>query len=233
MTRVALFGAEGRMGTLIAKELKENPAFDLIQTFDAGDELTLDANVEIVIDFSLPQAWISLDLLLKGSEVALVSGTTGIGVEHEQMLNRWSQDHAVFYSSNMSVGIHVLGELMKTATSMLGESYDRELIEFHHKRKKDSPSGTALSLLENWEGETVYGRQGNCGTRIPGTVGVHAIRGGDVVGEHHIHFLGEGERLTISHLATDRRVFVMGALRAAAFLIGKPVGLYSMKELLE
>ncbi len=232
MTRIALFGSKGRMGRLIAEEIMGNPDFDLIQTFDMGDELALDPSVELVIDFSLPQAWKSLDSLVNGTNVAVVSGTTGLGKTEMQLLKSWSKNHAVFYSSNMSVGIHVLGMLMKTATRMLGESFDRELIEFHHGRKKDSPSGTALSLLENWNGEKIYGRHGNTGEREAGTVGVHAVRGGDIAGEHHLYFLGEGERLTLSHLATDRRVFVKGALRAAAFIAGKPPGLYDMEDLL-
>ncbi len=233
MTRIALFGSEGRMGKLIAEEVTGNPGYEVIQAFDSGDELTLDPRVEVVIDFSLPQAFSALNTLVKGKDVAIVSGTTGLGETERQMLESWSRNHAVFYSSNMSVGVHVLGMLMKTATRMLGESFDRELIEFHHGRKKDSPSGTALSLLNNWDGEQVYGRLGDTGERKAGTVGVHAVRGGDVAGEHHLHFLGDGERLTLSHLATNRRVFVMGALRAAAFIVGKPYGLYRMEDLLD
>ena len=231
MTRIALFGSEGRMGRLIAEEIMDNPDFDLIQTFDSGDELSLNPSVEIVVDFSLPQAWSALNTLVSGKEVAIVSGTTGLGETEQQMLKSWSKNHAVFYSSNMSVGIHVLGMLMKTATRML-EGFDRELIEFHHGRKKDSPSGTALSLLSNWDGEKIYGRHGDTGEREAGTVGVHAVRGGDVAGEHHLHFMGEGERLTLSHLATDRRVFVKGALRAALFIKGKTSGLYGMEDML-
>lgn len=122
---------------------------------------------------------------------------------------------------------------METASSMLGDDFDRELIEFHHRRKKDSPSGTALSLLKNWDGEKVYGRHGDTGERKSGTVGVHAVRGGDVVGEHHLYFMGDGERLTVSHQATDRRVFALGAIRAADFIVSKSSGLYNMEDMLE
>ncbi len=232
MTAVAIFGSEGRMGKLVTEEVVKNPDFDLIQTFDSGDELNLLPSVKVVVDFSLPQAWRNLDTLVTGADVAIVSGTTGIGVTERGMLKSWSQKHAVFYSSNMSVGIHVLGKLMKIATSMLGDSFDRELIEFHHGEKKDSPSGTALSLLNNWNGSHVFGREGVVDCRDSGSIGVHSVRGGDVVGDHHLYFLGEGERLTLSHSATSRKVFVCGALRAAEFITRQPVGLYSMEDML-
>ncbi len=230
MTKVAVFGADGRMGRLIIEEAPGR--LDLVQTFDAGDELTLSSSVEVVIDFSLPSAWNSLNTLIAGTDVALVSGTTGLGESERILLNNWKTSRPVFYSSNMSVGIFVLGKLMETASDLLDDSFDRELIEFHHRRKKDSPSGTALSLLKIWDGDKVYGRHGNTGERETGTVGVHAVRGGDVTGEHHLHFLGEGERLTISHLATDRRVFALGAIRAADFIAGKTPGMYSMEDML-
>ncbi|MCD4709025.1 MAG: 4-hydroxy-tetrahydrodipicolinate reductase [Candidatus Sabulitectum sp.] len=230
MTKVAVFGADGRMGRLVADE--SGGRLDLIQTFDTGDELTLNPQVEVVIDFSLPSAWNNMNTLIAGTDVALVSGTTGLGEDERRMLEIWVTRRPVFYSSNMSVGIHVLGKLMEAASGMLGDGFDRELIEFHHRGKKDSPSGTALSLLKRWDGEKVYGRQGGTGERETGTVGVHAVRGGDVTGEHHLHFLGDGERVTISHLATDRRVFALGAIRAADFIAGKPPGIYGMEDML-
>lgn len=230
MTKVAVFGADGRMGRLIIEEAPGR--LDLVQTFDTGDELMLNSSVEVVIDFSLPSAWNNLNTLIAGTDAALVSGTTGLGESERILLNNWKTSRPVFYSSNMSVGIYVLGKLMETASDLLDDSFDRELIEFHHRRKKDSPSGTALSLLKTWDGDKVYGRHGNTGERETGTVGVHAVRGGDVTGEHHLHFLGEGERLTISHLATNRRVFAMGAIRAADFIAGKTPGMYSMEDML-
>jgi len=231
MTRVAIFGAEGRMGRLLTTEAEGR--IDLVQSFDTEDELTLDPSVEVVIDFSLPSAWNNLDTLIRGTDVALVSGTTGLGEDQVALLRKWKANHPVFYSANMSVGIHVLGRLMELASSMLGENFDRELIEFHHGNKNDSPSGTALSLLKNWDGDRVFGRNGNIGKRKKGSVGVHSVRGGDVTGEHHLYFLGEGERLTLSHMATNRRVFALGAIRAADFVAGKPSGMYSMEDMLE
>ncbi len=230
MTRIAVFGANGRMGKLVIQEALGE--VEVIQTFDAGDMLHLDPTVEVVIDFSLPAAWDNLDTLISGKNVSLVSGTTGLADKEKNKLKQWSAEHPVFYSSNMSIGIFVLNKLLSDASEMLGDSFDKELIEFHHRRKKDSPSGTALSILNNWNEEAVYGRHGESGERQSGTIGVHAVRGGDVIGEHQLHFLGDGERLTISHTATDRRVFAIGAIRAALFITGKPIGMYNMEDLL-
>jgi 4-hydroxy-tetrahydrodipicolinate reductase len=230
MTRVAIFGSEGRMGRLFLSQASEK--LKIIQTFDKGDSCKLDSSVEVVIDFSQASAWRDLDTLLTGTDAALVSGTTGPEINESRLLEKWISRRPVFYSSNMSVGIYVLGKLMKAATDMLGDSFDHELVEFHHRKKKDSPSGTALSLLENWPGRAVFGRSGDSGEREPGTAGVHSVRGGDVAGEHHLYFLGNGERLTISHTATDRMIFVHGAVRAAEFIAGKPSGLYGMEDML-
>ena len=231
MTRVAIFGSEGRMGRLFASQASGK--LEIVQTFDKGDNYKLNSSVEVVIDFSQISAWEDLDTLLDGTDVALVSGTTGTEVNESRLLKKWASTRPVFYSSNMSIGIYVLGKLMKVATDMLGDSFDHELVEFHHRNKKDSPSGTALSLLENWTDRVVFGRNGDSGEREPGTAGVHSVRGGDVAGEHHLYFLGDGERLTISHIATDRKIFVAGAVRAAVFIKKKPVGLYGMEDMLE
>lgn len=230
MTAAAVFGAAGRMGKLIVSEAAGR--LEVIQTIDTGSRMKLDPAVEVVIDFSLSDAWRDLNSLLADSSVPLVSGTTGLGEQEIELMKHWASNRPVFYSSNMSVGIHVLGKLMDVSSKLLDDSFDRELVEFHHRRKKDSPSGTALSLLDHWNNTRVFGRDGDSGERKPGTVGVHCVRGGDVVGEHHLHFMGDGERLTISHVATDRKVFALGALRAANFVIGKPPGLYSMEDML-
>lgn len=230
MIPVAVFGAMGRMGKLIQAGSFSN--IEIIQTFDQGDALKLKPGVKVLIDFSLPAAWHSLDLLLETGDAALVSGTTGIQEEEKALLKKWAAVRPVFYSSNMSVGIHVMKKLLVQAESMLGESFDVELVEFHHNRKIDSPSGTALKLLEGIPGRRVHGREGAEGPRNSGDVGVHSIRGGDVAGEHHVHFLGQGERLVLSHTATDRKIFAQGALRAVEFVVNKAPGLYGMEDML-
>lgn len=218
------------MGSLFQSET--DSGIEIVQTIDKGDQPILDPGVQVVIDFSLPEAWELLDELLGGGKAALVSGTTGLGDVQMEYLEKWSTKRPVFYSSNMSVGIYVLGKLMTEADRMLGGSFDRELIEFHHALKADSPSGTALSLLDNWKGRRVYGRTAGRCARSKNEIGVHSIRGGDVTGEHHLHYLGQGERLVLSHIATDRRVFVQGALRAVKFICGKKNGLYGMEDML-
>ena len=230
MTRVAIFGSDGRMGRLFTGG--SSGKLDIVQTFDKGDSYKLDSSVEVVIDFSQVSAWGDLDTLLTGNEAALVSGTTGTGVNENRLLDKWSSVRPVFYSSNMSIGIYVLGELMRIATDMLGDSFDHELVEFHHRNKKDSPSGTALSLLGNWSEQVVFGRNRDSGERKPGTAGVHSVRGGDVAGERRHYFHGDGEWFTKGQAATGRMVFVNGAIRAAEFIAGKPSGLYGMEDML-
>lgn len=216
MINLTLFGAKGRMGSLIQAEAGGDTA--VVQCIDATDPLRLDASSDAVVDFSLASAWNSLDELLHGTSVPLVSGTTGLKKPQLELLEKWSCERPVFYSANMSVGVFVLHKLMKRAEELLDESWDRELIEFHHNRKLDSPSGTALSLLENW----------------PGNAPAHSIRGGDVTGEHHLYYMGQGERLVLSHIATDRRVFALGALKAVRYLSGlREPGLYGMEDMLE
>ena len=138
----------------------------------------------------------------------------------------------------MSLGVHVLVDLCRRAASQLGPDFDVEVTELHHRLKVDAPSGTAVRLVEALrEGRVpspsvVYGRSGRPGARPPGEIAVHALRGGDVIGDHTVHFLGSGERIELTHRATDRDVFARGALRAAAFVAGKPAGRYGMPDLI-
>jgi 4-hydroxy-tetrahydrodipicolinate reductase len=154
-----------------------------------------------------------------------------------ELLRKWSLERPVFHSSNMSQGIHVLGKLLDLAAGMLSRDFSLEVVEIHHGGKVDSPSGTALSLVEIWEGhagggQRIMGRCGAVGPREKDEIGIHSLRGGDVPGEHQLHLLGSGERLVLAHSATGRRTFVRGALRAAEFLIGREPGLYSMDDMM-
>lgn len=237
MPVIAVFGSEGHMGKLVCLEAGDA----CIAGYDIkGPGLNLDvelpAEVDVIIDFSLPGAWRELDRLLEGSKTALVSGTTGLGAEEAKLIDKWSKERAVFYSANMSRGIFVLGRLLADSAEMLGEDFDMELVEIHHSRKVDSPSGTALTLSKIWKnrcgGDEKYGRQGAAGPRARGEIGIHSVRGGDVVGEHNIYLLGDGERLLLSHIATGRNTFAIGAVKAAEWLVGKPAGLYSMEDMM-
>lgn len=229
--RYAVFGAGGRMGILVIREAR-NLSFELTAALDLGSNMEIPEGTDVVFDFSSSSAWGDLDRALSGSRAALVSGTTGIDGSHRAMLEQWSRERPVFYSSNMSTGVFVLNRLARQAREMLGEGFDVEIIEIHHRNKLDSPSGTAIALLEGSSGDVVYGRRGNTGVRSSTEVGVHSLRGGDVAGEHQVHLLGQGERLCLTHMTTDRRVLALGAIRAAGFLARQAPGLYGMEDML-
>jgi 4-hydroxy-tetrahydrodipicolinate reductase len=167
-----------------------------------------------------------------------VSGTTGLGADEVSALEEASARVAVFWEPNMSFGVHLLVDLAKRAAAALGEEFDVEVSETHHRLKVDAPSGTAGRLLDTLRdaggtrSQLVYGRHGQPGKRPRNEIGVHALRGGDVIGDHTVHFLGLGERLELTHRATDRDLFVRGALRAAEFVAVKPPGRYFMSDLL-
>ena len=192
---------------------------------------------DVVIDFSNPAVLDSLLEYCLTNGVPAVLATTGYTEADLRLVDGLAEKVPVFRSANMSVGVAVLRMLVRRAAQAL-EGFDIEIVEAHHRRKKDAPSGTALMLLEaaraGSAGETapVFGREGRDCARKPGDIGVHSIRGGTVAGEHEVLFLGESERITLSHSAENRGVFANGALRAAAFLIGRAPGLYDMDDLL-
>lgn len=236
--KLCVFGSQGRMGKLVREEAGDS----VIACYDArppgrSPVEPLPGETDVVIDFSLPSAWHDLDTLLSSGDAALVSGTTGLGPSEEKMLRSWSRQRPVFYSSNMSRGIYVLGKLLKQAALMLKDQFSLEIVEYHHSGKVDSPSGTALTLAEIWRsaeggGELVMGRSGPAGPREDEEIGIHSVRGGDVTGDHELNLLGQGERLCLSHSATGRRTFALGALRAAQFLRGMEPGLYGMEDMM-
>jgi len=237
--KLCLFGSEGKMGQLIREEAGDSvvACYDRIPP-GLKTDTPIPEEVDVVIDFSLPSAWNDLDKLLSPSSASLVTGTTGLGYTEKEMLARWARDRAVFVSSNMSIGIYVLGKLLASAAKMLAGDFDLEIVECHHSKKVDSPSGTALTLFEIWEksgggGRKVYGRSGQTGPRPSGEIGIHSLRGGDVVGDHQLYLLGKGERLLLSHSATGRRTFAAGALKAAEFVNDKPPGIYTMDDMMQ
>jgi 4-hydroxy-tetrahydrodipicolinate reductase len=169
-------------------------------------------------------------------KVALVCGTTGLDRDAEHALDEAAKQVAVLYAPNMSFGVHVLAELVTLAVKKLGLEFDVEIVEAHHKAKIDAPSGTAKRLTEAARAgresliRETRGRDGNVGARKKDEIGVHAIRGGDVVGDHTVMLLGQGERLELTHRATSRDLFARGALRAARFVVGKPAGRYTIAD---
>lgn len=198
---------------------------------------------DVVIDFSAPAA---LRRLLdpageRWHGKALVVGTTGLGPEEEALLEEVARHAVVVQAANYSVGVNLLLQLVATAAKVLpGTAFDVEIVEAHHRRKVDAPSGTALALADavarargvDAAAARRDGRSGDVGARPAGEIGLHALRGGSIVGEHRVHFLGEAERIEFSHIATDRRLFAEGALLAARWAQGRPAGRYQMKDVL-
>lgn len=230
-----LIGGKGRMGSLIASTA-EAAGHTVLGMADAFDKSALEGEAaDVVIDFSHRDnlSWIK-DYVL-ANHCALVYGTTGVTEEDKAVLNELAKTVPVFYSSNFSYGVAVLRKLIATAVPLLKDTFDMELVETHHNQKKDAPSGTAKALLEimNPDGEfkEVYGREGITGARGK-EIGVHALRGGTEAGEHSVFFFGDNERITVSHHAANRQIFVNGAIRAAQYLEGRDAGMYNMDDLL-
>jgi len=252
MIRIGIQGAAGHMGqmliqgTLLAEDLELIGAFDaqelgrdagtlagceesgVLVAFVNGDSL---ATCDVVIDFSLPAG--TEALLAYGGETALVLGTTGLSDDQQAQVLSASRTRPIVQAANFSTAMNVLLELVAQAGSLL----PAEIVELHHARKRDAPSGTALALAgaltgARGSGTTIHGRTGVCGPRSREEIGIHALRGGDMVGEHRVLLASEGERLELSHVAGSRLAFSDGALRAARWVVGKPPGLYEMKDVL-
>jgi 4-hydroxy-tetrahydrodipicolinate reductase len=192
---------------------------------------------DVVIDFSNAAAIPALVRSIKRARVALVSGTTGLAAEGRAAFDDLAQTVPVLWAANMSPGVEAVAQMARLAAATLGEEYDIEIVETHHRQKVDAPSGTALRLAEavrEARPDLVmkHGREGRPGARAKNELAVMALRGGDVIGDHTVHLLGLGERIEITHRATQRDVFARGALRAARWLIRKKPGRYALRDLL-
>ena len=253
---VIIMGATGRMGTTLVNMVRADGAFTLAGVVERAEKIA-DAKAlgcpaatdvadvlaqtpgAIVIDFTAPEASIATARAVAAVGASHVIGTTGFSDEQRVELARIAEQTPVFWASNMSVGVNVLLKLLPELTRLLGNDYDVEMMEIHHNRKKDSPSGTALRLAEciadakEWPLEEVacYHREGIIGERPKREIGVQTLRGGDVVGVHTVYFMGQGERIEVTHQAHSRENFAMGALRAARWLHGRAPGkLYNMQD---
>jgi 4-hydroxy-tetrahydrodipicolinate reductase len=218
---------------------------EVADAFAAGGDpqhrlATGDAGACVVIDFSLPESVDkTVDYCLE-NKAALVSGTTGLNEKQRERMEAASKKIPVIYGTNMSAGMNVLFNLVGKAATMLGDEYDIEIVEQHHRFKKDAPSGSALTLAENICKATgreinqslTHGRSGKDALRQKGDIGMHAVRAGDIVGVHSVIFGTLGETVTLNHTANSRDTFVRGALRAAKWLVGKEAGLYSMADVM-
>jgi 4-hydroxy-tetrahydrodipicolinate reductase len=226
--RIALFAPEGRMGKAIAAAIEQDPGFELDN--DNGD---------VLVDFSAPDALqASLDRALSAG-IPILIGTTGLDDLADQRIAKAAATIAVLKAPNTSLGVALLSDLAERAAQVLGpDQWDIEIVEAHHSKKADAPSGTALHLGEavrrgRGGASEERGRDGAGLKRQPGAIGYSAIRGGTVAGDHDVMFLGPDERLILSHSAENRGIFARGALAAARFLKGKPAGLYTMRDVIE
>jgi 4-hydroxy-tetrahydrodipicolinate reductase len=207
-------------------------------TDDRGQALH---GAQVAIDFTLPSALDANVGACIESGTALVVGTTGLSDAQMALLERASREIPIVYARNMSVGMNVFMHFVTAAAGTLGDEYDVEIVEAHHRYKVDAPSGTALALGESVAGArqsrldelAVKTREGQTGPRVPGTIGFSVIRGGNIVGDHTVMFISADERLEFTHRAADRRAFALGALRAARWLAGRAPGLFSMSDVLD
>lgn len=263
-TNIAVNGANGRMGRALVQACAENPNAKLAAAIvragsevvgsDAGtiagiaplnvtllsDKTLLPNGVQVWIDFTLPEGLMeSIDYCVN-QHIPMVIGTTGLSEQQIQTIHTAGKSIPIVFAPNMSVGVNLCLSILRTAAQTLGEDYDVEIVEAHHKNKVDAPSGTALRMGEvvadalgvNLADKAEYTRHGNIGAREPGTIGFQTIRAGDIVGEHTVTFAGIGERVEIAHKATSRLTFARGAIRAALWLVGKNSAVYNMQDVL-
>lgn len=261
---IAIVGAAGRMGRMLVREVTHtkgcrvsgatgSPGSGTIGK-DAGelagvhalgipvedDPAPVIARAHAVIDFTRPDATVEHARLCAQANAAHIVGTTGLTADHESALELAARHCQVVYAPNMSVGVNLLLALTEKVASVLGEDYDIEIFEMHHRHKVDAPSGTALGLGKAaargrdiaHEEAAVFTREGQTGARPAGKIGYATLRGGDVVGEHTVIFAGDGERIEIGHRASDRKIFAAGAIRAAQWARKQGYGLYSMRDVL-
>jgi 4-hydroxy-tetrahydrodipicolinate reductase len=240
MARIGIIGSEGRMGRVLVEAIAAAGEVLAGGVDKDGDVAALAAASDVLVDFSSPHALEgNLDAAVAAG-VPIVVGTTGLEERHHFVCDHAAAGIAVLQTGNTSLGVTLLAHLVREAASRLGEDWDIEIVESHHRLKVDAPSGTALLLGEAAAGgrgidlasHSQRGRDGITGARRQGDIGFASLRGGSVAGDHTVHFLADNERLALSHIAENRAIFARGALRAARWLVGKPAGRYNMKEVL-
>ena len=261
---VGVIGAGGRMGRMLIEAVQDNPQTTLNAAIerqgsslvgaDAGevaaigrlevqivDDLKAVINdIDVLIDFSLPDATEQNMQICAANKVAMVIGTTGFNEQQEQVLKEASKQIAIVYAGNYSTGVNLSLKLLAMAAKAFGNDADVEVIEAHHKHKLDAPSGTAYMMAEavaeargqNLKDVAIYGREGQTGEREAGSIGIHAIRGGEIIGDHTVMFIADGEVVEITHRARARMTFAAGAVRAATWVIKQEVGQYNMQDVL-
>lgn len=264
MISIAIMGAGGRMGAALVQNIKNFPNLKLVAAveqpghpmvgLDSGTVAGMPPNgvpvtddpdaavaaADVVIDFTFHAAVPSVAACVRRHRKAYVLGTTGLTPDELASVETAAQVVPVLMAPNMSLGVNLLLNLVKQAAAILDASYDIEIVEMHHRHKKDAPSGTALALAKaaaagrgvDFDSVACYGREGITGERTPGTIAVHAVRGGDVVGDHVVMFAADGERVELVHKATGRGGLASGALRAAEWLVTQRPGFHALRDML-
>jgi len=241
MTRVIITGAKGRMGQALFACAKNFRDLKIAAAVDLGDDLsTVISKGDVVVDFSSHDAIPVIAGLCAKSKKAIVIGTTGHSEKEKAEIEGRKSEIPIVLASNFSTGVNALFWLTRKAAEILGSDFDLEIVEMHHRLKKDAPSGTAKSLAEilaevrklQLEKAARHGRVGIVGERTAAEIGIHSIRGGDVVGDHTVIFANKGERLELTHKASSREAFANGALRAALWVVKQKPGLYVMQDVL-
>ncbi|MGN0106701.1 MAG: 4-hydroxy-tetrahydrodipicolinate reductase [Hominilimicola sp.] len=249
MTKIIMNGCNGKMGQVITRLVSEDDDCEIVAGFDVNnsientypvftnpDEFTGDADV--VIDFSHPSALTNILDYCKKRKLPVILATTGFTNEQKKEFTDASDEIPVFFSANMSLGINLLIALAKKATKLLEGNFDIEIVERHHNQKIDAPSGTALAIADaidetlSFPAEYVYDRHAVRRKRKKTEIGLHAVRGGTIVGDHEIIFAGNDEVIELKHSASSKEVFAVGAIKAAKFITDKPAGMYNMNDLI-
>jgi 4-hydroxy-tetrahydrodipicolinate reductase len=241
MTRIVIIGSKGRMGQALLACAARNPALQVAGQIDVGEDLrSVIEGTDVVIDFSFHKATLEVAMLCARNHKALVIGTTGHSPEEKTQIRSFASQIPIVWSANYSTGVNTLFWLTRQAAEILGPGFDLEVLEMHHRMKKDAPSGTAATLAEilasvrkqQLEKIIRHGREGMVGERTSEEIGMHSLRGGDVVGDHTVIFATQGERLELTHRATSRDTLASGALRAAEWVVRQKPGLYDMQDVL-
>lgn len=240
MTRTIIIGSKGRMGQALVSCAKNFREIEIVGQVDKGDDLPMKiSDADVIIDFSDHEATAGIAGLCARHKKAIVIGTTGHSKNEHAEILKFKTKVPIVWTSNFSTGVNTLFWLTRKAAEILGPDYDLEVIEMHHRMKKDAPSGTAKTLAEilasarkqSLDKIARHGRLG-IGERAPGEIGIHSLRGGDVVGDHTVIFANQGERLELTHKASSRDAFANGALRAALWIVKQKPGLYDMQDVL-
>lgn len=248
MTNILLSGCNGKMGNAVAQCVAARKDCRIVAGVDTNSSAVagypvfaraceFEGNVDVIIDFSHPSALKDLLEYAAKHKTPVVIATTGLDDAQIELLHRAAKEIPVFFSANMSIGVSLLKELAQTAARVLGSSFDIEIVEMHHSQKLDAPSGTAFMLADAISQELKeqpcyeYDRHLKREKRGSNEIGIHAVRGGTIVGEHDIIFAGHDEIITLSHSARSKQIFASGAVNAALFIEGKHAGLYAMKDL--